>query len=150
MLRIYRWPVRVVTGMAAPRQRRGRVWGAHNLITTYGVGDLERRDVNQQGPWTAVTEQPQVMIPVVDESDPHANQRDSSSVTYGVLYCLREDDVQDKDRFWYTPHMLIGGVWTPTGQKLVWGIVGGGRWNQNHALTGVNFGVKQFRIRKGG
>jgi hypothetical protein len=132
------------------RQRRGRVWGEHNLITTYGVEALRRRPPNQQEDYEDVDPQPQVMIPVIDESDPHANQRDSSSVTYGVLYCLREDDVRDKDQFWYRPHMLINGVWQPTGQRFLWGVIGPGRWNQNHALTGVNFGVKQFRIRKGG
>ena len=80
--------------------------------------------------------QPERLIPIIDESDPHANQRDSSSVTYGVVYCLRTDDVCDKDRFKF--------------QGFYWGIVGPARWNIDHALTGVNYGVKQFRIRKGG
>lgn len=123
------------------RRRRGRVWDEDDLFSSEGVGTLERREANQQGPYTPVDPQPKVMIVVTDESDPHANQRDSSSVTYGVLYCLREDDVQDKDRFWFNP---------PGGENLTWGVVGPGRWNINHGLTNVNFGVKQFRIRKGG
>ena len=130
------------------RGRRSRpIWRAgRNVFTTEGVEPLERRDVNQQGPWAPVDPQPLLMVPVIDESDPHANQRDSSSVTYGVLYVHRDDDVRDKDRFWYQPTM--GGV--PAGERFIWGVIGPGRWNIDHALTGVNFGVKQFRIRKGG
>lgn len=125
---------------------RRPVWSARNLHSTEGVGALQRRGPDQQGAWEDVDPQPQIMVIVIDESDPHANQRDSSSVTYGVLYCLREDDVRDKDRFWYEPTMN-GDV---VGEKFLWGVVGSGRWNINHALTDVNFGVKQFRIRKGG
>jgi hypothetical protein len=93
------------------------------------------------GGWEPVDPQPTLMIPVIDESDPHANQRDSSSVTYGILYVARDDNVKDKDGFWFHP---------PGSQRFWWGVVGGGRWNQDHALTRVNFGVKSFRIRKGG
>ena len=95
-----------------------------------------RRGVNQQDEYQKVTPQPKRMIPVVDEADPHPNQRDSSSVQYGVLYVLRTDDVRDKDVFWF--------------QGSRWGVIGMPRWDIHHALTGVNFGVKQFRIRKGG
>ena len=123
-----------------------RVWSEKNLHSSAGVGPLRRRDANQQGPYSEVDPQPKVMIVVIDESDPHANQRDSSSVTYGVLYCLREDDVRDKDQFWFEPEM--GGE--VSGQKFLWGVVGVGRWNIDHALTGLNYGVKQYRIRKGG
>jgi len=125
---------------------RKRVWDEHNLHSTEGVGALRRRPPDQQGSYADVDPQPKVMIVVVDESDPHANQRDSSSVTYGVLYCLREDDVRDKDQFWYEPTM--GGE--VVGEKFLWGVVGVGRWNINHAITNLNYGVKQFRIRKGG
>lgn len=93
-----------------------------------------------------VDPQPSLMVVVVDEADPHANERSSTSGQYGVLYCAREDDVRDGDKFWFQPTM--GGV--PVGQKFMWGVVGAERWNIDHALTGVNFGVKQFRIRKGG
>jgi hypothetical protein len=112
-------------------------------------GDLERRDPEQQGVYLPVDPQPKVMVPVIDEADPHANQRDSTSVQYGVLYCLREDNVMDKDAFWYQPQMKDG-VWTPVGQRYRWGVVGEDRWNIEHALNGLNFGVKMFRIRRGG
>lgn len=95
-----------------------------------------RRPPDQQGDYAPVEPQPKRLIPVIDESDPHANQRDSSSVTYGVVYCLRTDDVRDKDMF--------------TFQGFRWGVVGSARWDIDHALTDVNFGVKQYRIRKGG
>lgn len=125
---------------------RRRVWSERNLQSSEGVEALQRRGADQQGPYTDVDPQPKVMIVVVDEADPHANQRDSYSGQYGVLYCLREDNVQDKDAFWYQPH--LDGV--PVGQRFRWGVVGEERWNINHALTGTNFGVKQFRIRRGG
>src|SRR5215203_5416532 len=116
---------------------RKRVWDENNLHSTEGVEEVMRREAEQQGPYTAVDPQPKVKIVVVDEADPHANQRDSFSGQYGVFYCLRENDV-----FWYQPHM--DGV--PVGQRFLWGIVGAERWNINHALTGTNFGIKQFRI----
>lgn len=125
---------------------RKRVWSEANLQSTEGVEPLERRGPDQQGPYTVVDPQPKVMIVVIDEADPHPNERNSYSGQYGVIYCLREDNVQDKDRFWYQPH-LNG---KPVGQRFLWGIVGAERWNINHALTGTNFGVKQFRIRRGG
>lgn len=119
-----------------PRRRSRPVWSTRNTLQPEGVGPLQRRGSNQQGDYADVDPQPQRMIPVIDEADPHANQRDSSSVQYGVLYVLRTDDVQDKDRFKF--------------QGVYWGVVGQARWDIEHALTGVNFGVKQFRIRKGG
>lgn len=125
---------------------RGPVWHANNTHSSEGVGPLRRRGPEQTGPYEDVDPQPELMAVVIDESDPHANQRDSSSVTYGVLYCLRTDDVRDKDQFWFEPE-LDGVV---CGERFLWGVVGPGRWNINHALTNVNFGVKQFRIRKGG
>lgn len=100
-----------------------------------------RRSPGQQDEYEEVDPQPQVMIVVLDEADPHANQRDSYSGQYGVLYCLRTDNIKDKDVFWFQP---------PGGQKFKWGIVGDARWNIRHGLTGVDFGVKQFRIRRGG
>lgn len=121
--------------------RRAPLWKAGNLHSSEGVEALQRRSPGQQDGYEDVDPQPEVMIVVVDESDPHANQKDSSSVTYGVLYVLRTDKVQDKDVFWFTD---------PDGQRFRWGVVGTGRWNIDHALTGFNFGVKQFRIRKGG
>ena len=117
------------------------VWSERNTFQPEGVGKLMRRGPDQQGDYAEVTPQPKRLIPVIDESDPHANQRDSTSVTYGVVYCLRDDDVRDKDRFFYQP---------PGRPGFYWGIVGPARWDINHALTNVNFGVKQFRIRKGG
>lgn len=129
---------------------RRRVWSEDNLQSPRGVEALQRRDADQQGPWSDVDPQPKVLIPVIDEADPHANDRSSYSGQYGVLYCLREDDVRDKDGFWYQPHMVIDGVETPVGQRFRWGVVGAERWNIEHALTGTNFGVKQFRIRRGG
>lgn len=130
----------------ARSRRRAPIWDENNLFPTEGVEPLERRPPDQQGSYAAVTPQPKVIVLVIDEADPHANQRDSSSVQYGVLYCLRTDDVRDKDRFWYQPH--ING--TPTGERFLWGVVGEDRWNIDHAISGVNYGVKQFRIRKGG
>lgn len=122
------------------------IWSERNTFSTEGVEALQRRGPDQKGSYVDVDPQPKRMIVVIDEADPHANQRDSSSVQYGVLYCLREDDIRDKDAFWYQPH-LDG---KPVGQRFRWGIVGEERWNINHALTNVNFGVKQFRIRRGG
>ncbi len=119
-----------------PRRRSRPVWSARNLLQPEGVGALQRRDPNQQEPYADVDPQPERMIPVVDEADPYANQRDSSSVQYGVLYVLRTDDVRDKDVFWF--------------QGSRWGVVGEARWDIDHVLSGTNYGVKQFRIRKGG
>jgi hypothetical protein len=123
------------------RRRRKPVWDEHNLLSSEGVEQLERRDSGQQGPWSVVDPQPKVMIVIIDEADPHANQRDSYSGQYGVLYVLRTDDVRDKDGFWFQP---------PGGQRFRWGIVGDARWNIDHSLSGTNYGVKQFRIRRGG
>lgn len=119
-----------------PRLRSRPIWSRRNTVQPEGVGPLQRRSPGQQDEYTDVDPQPERMIPVIDEADPHPNQRDSTSVQYGVLYVLRTDDVQDKDIFQF--------------QGLRWGVVGTARWNIHHALTGVNFGVKQFRIRKGG
>ena len=127
-----------------------RVWSAKNLHSPKGVEALMRRGPDQEGPYVAVDPQPKVMIPIIDEADPHANERNSYSGQYGVLYCLREDNIIDKDGFWYQPHMKINGVWVPTGQRFWWGVVGAERWNIEHALTRKNYGVKQFRIRRGG
>lgn len=121
--------------------RKPPIWHEGNLHNTEGVGALERRDALQQGPWEVVSPQPKVMIVVVDEADPHANEKNSYSGQYGVLYVLRTDEVKDKDRFTFLD---------PDGQKFFWGVVGQARWNIDHALTRTNYGVKQFRIRKGG
>ena len=121
--------------------RRAPLWHAGNLVSTEGVEALQRRAPGQQDAYTDVVPQPEVMIVVVDEADPHANQKDSYSGQYGVLYVLRTDNVKDKDVFWYAD---------PDGQRFRWGVVGQARWNVDHALTAFNFGVKQFRIRKGG
>lgn len=126
--------------MAVTRIRKP-IWDATNLLSSEGVEVLQRRSPGQQDEYVDVDPQPAVMIVVIDESDPHANERNSTAVTYGVLYCLRTDEVQDKDVFWFQP---------PGGARFRWGVVGPGRWNIDHALTGVNFGVQQFRIRKGG
>ena len=125
---------------------RKRVWDETNVRSTEGVEQLERRGPDQKGAYERVEPQPKVMVVVVDEADPHANDASSYSGQYGVIYCLREDDVRDKDGFWYQPH--LDGV--AVGQRFRWGVVGSERWNINHALTGTNFGVKQFRIRRGG
>lgn len=126
----------------APMPNRGKpIWHEGNLYSTEGVEPLMRRSPNQQDEYQEVYPQPKVMIVIVDEADPHANQRDSFSGQYGVLYVLRTDNVMDKDMFWYQP---------PGGQRFKWGVVGDSRWNIRHALTGVDFGVKQFRIRRGG
>lgn len=121
--------------------RRAPRWHAGNLHSTEGVGPLERRSPGQQDEYVAVDPQPEVMIVVVDEADPHANEKGSYAGQYGVLYVLRTDQVKDKDVFWYAD---------PDGQKYRWGILGQARWNIDNALTGFNFGVKQFRIRRGG
>lgn len=121
--------------------RKAPFWDASNLVSTEGVGELHRRSPGQQDDYVAVSPQPEVMILIIDEADPHANQKDSFSGQYGVLYVLRTDNVRDKDVFWYED---------PDGQRFRWGIVGQARWNIDHALTGVNFGVKQFRVRRGG
>ncbi|ANM46264.1 head-to-tail stopper [Mycobacterium phage Gattaca] len=102
---------------------------------------LQRRSAGQQDSYVDVDPQPQVMIVVIDEADPHANQKDSYAGQYGVLYVLRDDEVKDKDVFWYTD---------PHGQRFRWGVIGQARWNIDHALTKVDYGVKQFRIRRGG
>lgn len=117
------------------------VWHAGNLHSSVGVETLQRRGPGQQDEWVDVDPQPEVMIVVVDEADPHANERNSYSGQYGVLYVLRSDAVLDKDRFWFQP---------PGGQRFVWGVVGDARWNIEHALTATDFGVKQYRIRRGG
>lgn len=117
------------------------IWHEGNLFSSEGVEALQRRGPGQQDEWVDVDPQPEVMIVVIDEADPHANERNSYSGQYGVLYVRRSDEVRDKDRFWFQP---------PGGQRFVWGIVGDARWNINHALTNVDFGVKQFRIRRGG
>lgn len=124
-----------------PVRRRAPLWNADNLLQPEGVGPLRRRPPNQQEDYEDVDPQPEIMIPIVDEADPHANQRDSFSGQYGILYVLRTDDVRDKDGFWFQP---------PGGQKFWWGVVGAGRWDIDNALDGVNYGVKQFRIRRGG
>lgn len=122
-------------------RRRKPVWDASNLVSSEGVEVLLRRGPDQQGDYAEVDPQPKVMIVIVDESDPHPNEKNSTSVTYGVLYVLRTDDVHDKDVFWFQP---------PGEQRFRWGVVGVGRWNIDNALDGVNYGVKQYRIRKGG
>lgn len=127
--------------MRFSRRRNRPIFTEHNLFSSVGVEALQRRGPDQQGDYVDVVPQPKVMIVVIDESDPHANERNSTSVTYGVLYTLRDDDVRDKDVFWFEP---------PDGQRFRWGVVGSARWDIEHALTGVNFGVKQYRIRKGG
>ena len=121
--------------------RKNPLWHAGNLHSTEGVEKLQRRSPDQQDEYVDVDPQPEVMIVVVDEADPHANQKDSYSGQYGVLYVLRTDQVKDKDVFWFRD---------PDGQRFRWGVVGQARWNQDHALTKFNYGVKQFRIRRGG
>ena len=121
-------------------------FNAKNLHSTEGVEPLQRRGPYQLSEdegdgYQDVDPQPEVMVVIVDEADPHANEKASRSAQYGVLYVLRTDDVRDKDVFWYTD---------PDGQRFRWGVIGQSRWNIDHALTGFNFGVKQFRIRKGG
>lgn len=125
---------------------RGPVFTAANVSSTPGVELLKRRSPDQQDEYVAVDPQPQLMVVVIDEADPHANQKDSYSGQYGVLYVQRDDDVRDKDVFWYTDEH---------GQRFRWGVVGQARWNHPSALKrgrrrGIDFGVKQFRIRKGG
>lgn len=117
------------------------LWTARNLHSTEGVEPLQRRSADQQDEYAQVDPQPQVMIVVIDEADPHPNEKNSYAGQYGVLYVLRTDEVRDKDVFWFTD---------PNGQRFRWGVLGQSRWNIDHALTGFNFGVKQFRIRKGG
>jgi hypothetical protein len=117
------------------------LWNASNLVSTEGVGPLQRRGPDQVGPYVDVVPQPEVMIVIVDEVDPHANEKSSYAGQYGVLYVLRTDVVLDKDVFWYTD---------PDGERLRWGVLAQSRWNIDHALTGFNFGVKQYRIRRGG
>lgn len=121
--------------------RRKPLWTARNLHSTEGVEPLQRRPADQQGAYEVVDPQPEVMIVVVDEADPHANEKGSYAGQYGVLYVLRTDKVQDKDVFWYTD---------PNGERYRWGVLGQARWNMDHALNGFNYGVKQFRIRRGG
>lgn len=121
--------------------RRKPRWNASNLHSTEGVEALQRRSPGQQDEYEDVDPQPEVMIVVLDEADPHANEKNSYSGQYGVLYVLRTDAVKEKDVFWFTD---------PDGQRFRWGVVGQARWNMDHALTKFNFGVKQFRIRKGG
>ena len=121
--------------------RRKPAWHAKNLHSTEGVEPLQRRSPGQQDEYVDVDPQPEVMIVVVDEADPHANEKGSYAGQYGVLYVLRTDEVKDKDVFWYRD---------PNGQRYRWGVLAQARWNIDNALTGFNFGVKQFRIRRGG
>lgn len=127
--------------MVAVMARRSPLWHAGNLHSTQGVEPLQRRSADQQDAYVDVVPQPEVMIVVVDEADPHPNEKNSYAGQYGVLYVLRTDEVMDKDVFWFRD---------PDGQRFRWGVVGQARWNIDHALTRFNFGVKQFRIRKGG
>lgn len=130
---------------------RRPAFSARNVQSTPGVEALHRRSQYQQAAdegdgYVPVDPQPNLMVVVVDEADPHANQKDSYSGQYGVLYVERDDDVKDKDVFWYTD---------PSGQRFRWGVVGQARWNHPSALKrrgrgGFDFGVKQFRIRRGG
>ena len=125
---------------------RRPAFSARNVRSTPGVEPLHRRSPYQQAAdeddgYIPVDPQPKLMVVIVDEADPHANQKDSFSGQYGVLYVERADEVKDKDVFWYTD---------PQGQRFRWGVVGQARWNLEHALTGLDFGVKQFRIRRGG
>ena len=126
--------------------RRGPVFSAKNVSSTPGVEQLMRRSPDQQDEYIPVDPQPNLMVVVIDEADPHANQKDSYSGQYGVLYVERDDEVKDKDVFWYTDE---------SGQRFRWGVVGQARWNHPNALKrgrrrGIDFGVKQFRIRRGG
>lgn len=131
--------------------RKPPLWHAGNLHSTVGVEPLQRRDPSQNsfvlepeaddGGWVDVDPQPEVMVVAIDEADPHANEPNSYTGQYGILYVLRTDNVKDKDGFWFTD---------PDGQRFRWGVLGQARWNIDHALTAFNFGVKQFRIRKGG
>lgn len=121
--------------------RRKPLWTAKNLHSTEGVEALQRRGAGQDDAYQEVDPQPQVMVVVIDEADPHANEKSSFAGQYGVLYVLRTDEVKDKDVFWYTD---------PNGERYRWGVLGQARWNIDHALTGFNYGVKQFRIRRGG
>lgn len=121
--------------------RRRPAWHAGNLRSSEGVEALQRRSPGQQDTYVDVDPQPKVMVVIIDEADPHANEKNSYSGQYGVLYVERTDEVKDKDVFWYTD---------PDGQRFRWGVVGQARWNIDNTLTGFNFGVKQFRIRKGG
>lgn len=121
--------------------RRKPIWSEKNLYPTEGVEPLKRRGSDQTGPYVEVDPQPKVMVVVIDEADPRANEKGSASGQYGVLTVLRTDHVMDKDTFWFAE---------PDGQRFMWGVIGASRWNIDHALTGVNFGVKQFRIRRGG
>lgn len=127
-------------------RRRRPVWHEKNLLSSEGVEELMRRGPGQQDDYAAVVPQPKVMIVVLDEADPRANEHASVAGQYGVLYVLRDDDVRDKDAFWFQPKIGSAAV----GERFWWGIVGQERWNIDHALTGVNYGVKQFRIRRGG
>lgn len=121
--------------------RKAPLWTAANLVSTQGVEALQRRSAGQQDEYEDVAPQPEVMVVVIDEADPHPNEKNSYAGQYGVLYVLRTDEVKDKDVFWFND---------PNGQRFRWGVVGQSRWNIDHALTNFNFGVKQFRIRKGG
>lgn len=130
---------------------RKAVFSARNVSSTPGVEALQRRPDYQDpedegGGYVDVVPQPKLMVVVVDEADPHANEKASRSAQYGVLYVERDDDVRDKDVFWYTDEF---------GQRFRWGVLAQARWNHPNALKrgrrkGLDFGVKQFRIRRGG
>jgi hypothetical protein len=119
---------------------RKPAWSAENVMSSPGVEALYRRD-NPEGDYELVDPQPKLMVVIIDEADPHPNERNSYAGQYGVLYVQRDDNVKDKDVFWYTD---------PDGQRFRWGVVGQARWNHPNVLTRFDFGVKQFRIRKGG
>lgn len=127
---------------------RRPIFRKDNLFSTEGVGQLERRDVSQQGPWSVVTPQPDVMILVLDQADPQIrlhpspDRRDEYTTIYGELFVLRTDDVRDKDRFWFQA--------PGDPERIMYGIIGSARWNMRHALSKVDFGVKMYRVRKGG
>lgn len=128
--------------------KRRPIFRKSNLFSTEGVGPLERRDADQTGPWAAVTPQPDVMILILDQADPQIrlhpspDRRDEYTTIYGELWVLRTDDVHDKDRLWF---QAPGST-----ERILYGVLGGARWDMRHGLTGQDFGVKMYRVRKGG
>lgn len=75
-------------------------------------------------------------VPVLNEPSPMLNERSKRYVQTGDLYVKRGSDLRDGDEI--------------TLSEGVFGVVGGAQFDQNHPMTGTNFGWVLYAIRKGG
>lgn len=75
-------------------------------------------------------------VPVLNEPSPMLNERSKRYTQTGDLYVKRGADLRDGDE-----------ITLPDG---VFGVVGNAQFDQNHPMTGANFGWVKYAIRKGG